>query len=271
MEIETKKLVVTLYKSGLSAYKIADQLNIHPCIVYSILKKFGEPTRSLKESHKRKVDESYFLNIDSSRKAYWLGLLSADGQVQHPRNCSKMLRLDLIEEDGYLVDTLSQDLKLEKENRTFQRTPPNKNIRRMAIYSDILSNSLERFGIIPNKTFNLKWTEEIPSDLISHFVRGYFDGDGNLNVRNRGNDKNPDLTFRLEGTEEFLLSLQNWLVQAIECRKTKLQTRHPERKNSIRSLQYGGRHQVFKIMTLLYKDADIYMIRKYDKFKAAYN
>ena len=41
--------------------------------------------------------------------------------------------------------------------------------------------SLENnFDIFPRKTFDIKISNKIPEDMIVHFLRGYFDGDGSV-------------------------------------------------------------------------------------------
>ena len=49
----------------------------------------------------------------------------------------------------------------------------------MVINSKKLVNFLISIGCGPRKTFNLKWPQiNIKEDLINHFIRGLFDGDG---------------------------------------------------------------------------------------------
>lgn len=42
---------------------------------------------------------------------------------------------------------------------------------------------LRPHGIIPNKTVHGYWPTTIPSQLIRHYIRGYFDGDGSIYIR----------------------------------------------------------------------------------------
>jgi intein-encoded DNA endonuclease-like protein len=39
---------------------------------------------------------------------------------------------------------------------------------------------LEKWGCVENKTFKLNFPDFISEELIPHFIRGYFDGDGSV-------------------------------------------------------------------------------------------
>ena len=45
---------------------------------------------------------------------------------------------------------------------------------------------LHNLGVVENKTYKeLHIPKQIPNELIKHFIRGYFDGDGSLNYYTR--------------------------------------------------------------------------------------
>lgn len=48
----------------------------------------------------------------------------------------------------------------------------------LAMASKHMCESLEKWGLTQNKTFTITFPDFLKEDLISHFVRGYFDGDG---------------------------------------------------------------------------------------------
>ena len=72
-------------------------------------------------------------------------------------------------------------------------------------------NDLCNLGCIPNKTFKLKFPK-IRKDLIPHFVRGYFDGDGSVFIKKSKRIKNGEkieeynytLGISFSGTHDFL-------------------------------------------------------------------
>lgn len=85
--------LIEKYNGGVSAEKIAEELDIDPTNSIRIMRKNGVKIRSLSECHRTyKVVEDYFDNIDSEAKAYFLGLLYADGNLssEEGRNCIKI-------------------------------------------------------------------------------------------------------------------------------------------------------------------------------------
>jgi intein-encoded DNA endonuclease-like protein len=106
----------------------------------------------------------------------------------------------------------------------------------------------------------LIWLEH---KLISHFIRGYFDGDGCISINEKTN------TFQVQfiGTESLLTSINGILVMNCDINLAKLGLNHKNNSNNIRTLGYGGRHNIKKIYDYLYNEAHIYMLRKKNKFE----
>ena len=66
-------------------------------------------------------------------------------------------------------------------------------------------NDLGNLNCIPRKTFKIDSIPNgVPYNLISHFIRGYFDGDGSVNF-----NKDKSLIFQIVGQEEFLIKNKN--------------------------------------------------------------
>ncbi len=117
-------------------------------------------------------------------------------------------------------------------------------------------------GCVPAKSLILTFPSEtqVPSHLIHHFVRGYFDGDGSISLR-RGVGA-PYIGF--VGTEMFISELCKFLDKmAIEWH---IYTRFPERNNSTRQLMFWGYDQVKTFHDWMYKDSTICLQRKKDLF-----
>ena len=101
-------------------------------------------------------------------------------------------------------------------------------------------------------------------------MRGYFDGDGCLSKDSKRNR----YMFSVLGTLEFISSYQKILVDICGCNVTKLGQRHPDRCNNNYTMTYGGKQSINNILDFLYKDATVFLDRKYIKylqFKEEYN
>lgn len=85
---------------------------------------------------------------------------------------------------------------------------------RMHLISKHFKTRLCELGCIPNKSLILKFPDEnlVPKNLIKHFIRGYFDGDGCISYSFLNKEKDiisPRLS--LLGTENFLNGCMEYL------------------------------------------------------------
>ena len=221
-----------------------------------------------KASKKYTLNEHIFDNIDTEEKAYWLGFLMADGYNHESKSCVA-LRLQV--GDREILEKYKKFLETDTPIYTFTRTTlVNKLIRQyceLTICSPYFSEQLARLGCIQGKTYTLEFPN-IPESLYSHFIRGYFDGDGCLSVRNRlsrrkSHGKSMSYQFTIVGRESVLLKIQDILVNNLNIPRISLR----ERLNSpVKTIHYSGKNVVTKIMNYIYKDATIYLERKYNLY-----
>ena len=219
-----------------------------------------------KACHKYKLDEHVFDEIDNEETAYWLGFMMADGYNQQNK-CAISLRLQ--EEDKEILIKFQQFLKTDAPIYTLIRTTNVSNIERkycgITVCSPYLSEKLAALGCVQNKTYVLEYPN-VPEELTNHFIRGYFDGDGCLSITKRVDRKSPTskvYQFSITGREEFLQVLQDKLVVATHVTDKPLKTTS---SNFAKAVRYNGFNVVFKLMNYLYKDATVYLQRKYDKY-----
>lgn len=152
-----------------SIKNVSEKFNLKFGILqYHLAKNDISRGRGLKAS----CNEDYFKNIDTEEKAYWLGFIMADGNVSNFSG-GYYLKFSLQKND---VDAI----KAFKNAIEFTGTIiHNRNNIGISIGSKSIYNDLNRYGIIERKSgkeiipFGL-----IPDELIRHFIRGYFDGDG---------------------------------------------------------------------------------------------
>ena len=125
--------------------------------------------------------------------------------------------------------------------------------------SDVLNN----LGVIPNKSLYLSFPTWLDESLYSHFIRGYIDGDGWIS-------KNPKAPrIELVGTESFCHSLYNIIFDKFDI-KPAIRKRYKDSNTTTRQLDFGGRKQVKMFLDWIYKDADLYLNRKYNIYKSIF-
>ncbi|MEQ1499788.1 MAG: LAGLIDADG family homing endonuclease [Parcubacteria group bacterium] len=159
----------------------------------------------------KKVNKDFFKKW-SPEMAYVLGFFSADGYVTKNNRGAEFLCLEI--SDKKLINTIKTVLK--SEHKISVRKKFDKITYRLQIGSIEMCNDLRILGIKERKTKNLS-LPKVPSEYIKDFVRGYFDGDGNVWVGYIHKDRKKSmLAVRLVLTscsKDFLSSLGNKLLE----------------------------------------------------------
>ncbi len=122
---------------------------------------------------KYKVNETTFDSIDTEAKAYLLGFIAADGYVSRDG-----LGFTLHERDKDILETI-----LAITGSTHVIRPITRNRLALDISSRVLAQRLTALGLGGAKTFTMQSPHEIPTYLLHHWLRGYWDGDGWLTTR----------------------------------------------------------------------------------------
>lgn len=225
---------------------------------------------------KYKFDENYFESIDNEHKAYWLGFLFADGcileMISGGIKVPATIQISLSTVDIEIIEKFMQDIKLCKKIYFGEATCKNgkKPYCRIQVGSRKMCNDLVSYGCTPRKSQTLQFPiDYIPSDLIKHFIRGYFDGNGSVYFVERMNfDKRRNKSYltqsfccNFQGTKAFLTEVEKILNR--NCIITR-----PIRQGhgNVFSLDFGRRDAVYNFFHYIYDDCTIYLSRKYDKF-----
>lgn len=205
--------------------------------------------------HMRKyiLNENFFENIDSEEKAYFLGFLFADGYINENLY---LIDLTLHKQDAEILNKLISCLYINERPLKLIRD----NYLRLIINSKKMVNDLKSHGCHQKKTFNLKFPI-LSENMVKHFIRGYFDGDGCVTI-----DKGKTLNVSIVGTIDFLIVVKRHFINNCYLNDTVFDNRHPNRNNNIRALRYGGNIIINRIYHYLYDDSVIYLNRKKNKF-----
>ena len=260
--------VIKTYQDGLSAKEIATKYLITPTSVYGLLKRRGIDRRSYSEAGRQyTLNEHYFDLIDDENKAYYFGLLMADGYNNEKRGTTTLI---LVKKDEQIMCLFSQDIQSNKPI-TIIKNKIGSDTARMEICSRHFSYMLSQKGCVQAKTFKLEFpTEHLPPDLIRHFIRGYFDGDGCISYSYSkkdnlmGNSFSNVVTF--VSTENFCLYLKRYFKEQLDINSS-ISCRHPSHNNNNRTLTISGSQQVIKLMEWMYNKSSRYFERKRQKFE----
>ena len=171
-------------KNG-SIKKIVEDYKIeHPTRFVNYIKRLGFKVKSFSEARQLCHNENFFENIDSEIKAYLLGFFAADGHIEKRTDyCSYSLRVGVQLNDSHILKLYLKHISKDSVISC------KKNLASIAITSKKIGEDLLKLGYDNNKTYTTKNIPDLPIDLMYHFIRGYFDGDGScvLQVRRVGN------------------------------------------------------------------------------------
>jgi hypothetical protein len=119
-------------------------------------------------------DENYFETIDAEEKAYFLGFISADGCVIERNGNCRVLSIHINKQDIDILEKFKKEINYEGE------ISMGKSRSRMCTIfctSMKMFNDLSKYNVTPRKSRILKFPK-LPENMIHHYMRGYFDGDG---------------------------------------------------------------------------------------------
>lgn len=212
-------------------------------------------------------DRSFFKNINTEEKAYWLGFMYADGcvHVTHTPTYSAEVCIKLYTGDFEHLKKFNKCLNgnipvtFDENICSFNnKTQKSCSIR---CYSVEMAEDLISHGCIPNKTFFIE-LPQLPTELYRHFLRGYFDGDGCISLRS---NKRKDLKIDYCSASKKILEQIRELLFQFEIKSYIV-----DEKKSTYRLIIGGLKNVDNMVHFLYDDATIYLDRKYNKTKQLY-
>ena len=146
----------------------------------------------IKEFNKKnQYNSNYFENIDTEAKAYFLGFIFADGCIyvrKRKNRIEKTFRMNLAETDKEVLLMLKKEIEFNGElyfieGKEFTSPINNKNYTRKDQYaifisSDEFVSNIMKWGLENRKTYMDLKLPKISDELMRHFIRGYFDGDG---------------------------------------------------------------------------------------------
>lgn len=253
--------IVPLWKDGISLREIAKKFNTTHTTLSNKLKELGYTVENLHT--KCKFNENVFNEIDTEEKAYWLGFIYADGNVAtlNSKGLGYKFTVTLKLGDIEHLRKLSRFMEHETENI---RIPKNAKTPQCVfeIGNKHLWYRLNELGVIPNKSLKITFPEQSifkSQDLIRHFIRGYFDGDGCISYDKLKYTIIPRLSML--GTKDFL----SRVADIINYNKDKIRTR--KSKHEYFEIKLNSKDSE-KFMHYLYDDCTIYLDRKYNRYKA---
>lgn len=207
-----------------------------------------------------------FSVIDTEEKAYILGFISADGCIHQAPHSSDIhyLVITLSRKDREILEKMRDyvcprinifDSDVEDKRypgRLFQRST-------LGVYDNNLCEQLALWGIHSRKTFDLKPPNNLSPHLLHHYTRGLFDGDGSITF----DTQQKKIFCKLCGTREVMqFVMDNFSKYYSDHSNTVIRSKNCD----LYHLSFGCRTAI-AFVNYIYKDATIYLERKYNRAK----
>lgn len=251
-------------KSFLCSF-LAKKYNTTEWTIRRVLKRRGVQLRNgrIGVNKKYSVNDNFFEKIDTEEKAYFLGLLYADGYNNQKAN---LCIIELQEEDKEILDKFKEKIKytgplyFQKPKKTNW-----KNMYRLSVKSRKMSEDLYNLGCVQKKSLILEFPTEkqVPKRFLKHFIRGMIDGDGSILC---GHGKGKATGVSLVSTGALLSSLEKVLINKLGIKPI---IRNQSYNNITKELRLTKKKEIETFLDWIYKDAKIYLKRKYEQYKKA--
>lgn len=242
-----KKICDRYTAGGVSITSLAKEFSYSTYLIKNILEKNHIEIHKFRPLNYNLKDD-YFEIIDSEAKAYYLGFIFSDGSVSE-----RTLQIEIHEKDIDILDKLKKELN---SNATISRRN-NRQTVTLSIVSRKMVEDLNRYGIVKNKTYVTKGLPNIPRQYVKDFLRGLLDGDGWLSLDKNGRWHMGFVSHYKETCEDFKRYC-NLLI------KNKITSNINPFGNSY-IFQSAHQEIVKELLSILYKDSNFYLTRKYLK------
>lgn len=243
-------LYIRLYNSGMDIVDISSKYNIDQKFLSYIIDDYGIKIRQYGSKYNDNIES--FSTVNDELSAYWLGFLYADGNViQNKDKWVYSVSLALSYKDVGHLTKFRDWISPGRPIRVYDVSLNGKLYKscRVTISSKEIANNLVLLGCTPRKSFTLKFPTEdqLPREYVSHFMRGYFDGDGSVMLTGQ---------VKWCGTLEFLTSYMNILCS------TGVTPVKIIRDSNHYQFTKNHRKQFPLIYKFLYNNSTIYLERK---------
>ena len=177
-ESEKDRIVEKYFECDMRIVDMAKFFKVTKRTVPALLKIRGINTA---RKNRYTLNEHYFDKVDTERKAYWLGYLFADGFVGNEK--FNNIVFSQKQSDGYIVKEFANDIEFTGKTRISKRPGGFENSGKSVVLnfsSEIMAKALGHLKMYTCKSMTIEDLPPIKDDLMRHFVRGYFDGDGSV-------------------------------------------------------------------------------------------
>ena len=235
------------YQNGESLTSISNDYGIKRHSLSKRLKaKFGI---EIVQNNKLPINEEYF-SAHTVEMYYWLGFIFGDG-------CISNGSFEVTSKDLCIIEKFKESVNGEQKITT--KTIKGIDYYRFSTKNKIFIRNLKDLGIEERKSFIKTTIPEVPNEFFNDFLRGLIDADGHIYFKK---DKKNRLRRGVEisighANEKLAIELSNKINSIANVNSIIY------KGNTCFSLRICRVNDVNTILKYIYKDAIVYMERKY--------
>lgn len=269
--LTAEKLHSLSHVDRLNQRKIGELYGVGVDVVVRWMKESNtKPTLNRKLSY-----DTFFDAIDTQEKAYWLGFIWGDGYVWKKENAlgymKYSLAIDIVITDFKHLEKFEKVLGLEnrvKKVRVSAGSKSNNEFKsRIKIGSSHLCETLiSKYGVVPYRDNLDKIRENVPENMLRHFIRGFLDADGSVTHHR---DSNGSLSRVVSFT--VTKDMGNFILDYLESKELiSIRNKMSEDTSggllNVYNLSFAGNKRANGILKHLYKDSSVHLDRKFEKY-----
>lgn len=237
--------IISKYKNGYSVNKIEKETGVYRNKILEILKHKNINKISDSKRVNPNLNEDFFEEINTKEKAYWLGWLITDGNIDKHNKITITIKKD----DSYILQQFEKDLGV-----TGHITKIKDKYSSFMLRCKKMKENLEKFGIIPNKTFSVT-IPKLDESLMPSLLRGCIDGDGGISKTFRREKYEYELSFT--GNKNCVETFNHFLSELMGYRE-----KNVVKNGSVWRVRWSSKHEIVEILKVLYADSDNYRLER---------
>lgn len=264
--IEIQKAIIEDYKNNVSIRQLEIKYNTGRASISKFLTEKGIKTTVGNHYRKYTHNEDFFEIIDIEEKAYWLGFMYADGWISDYSNRYGQDHFGIslaIEDEEHLkkfLKSLSATNPINYDNSGLKKNQSR--LAKVELTSQKTVDDLIKNGCFKKKTLILKPPTTVPKELLPHFIRGFFDGDGSI-IKTAGKFYEQYHKYNYSVSFSCMEEIGYWLQEYFGFGSVV----YDKRKEFSVSYSISGNNVLEQFYHIIYDNATIYLDRKYLRFQ----
>ena len=257
--LSRKEELIKDYTEGMSLNECVKKYGVYLREIKQVLNDNNIHIRSFQEAS-RKIDEDFFVKQNHDM-AWLLGFIAADGNISEKSNA---ITIKLSIKDEEILHKIRALIGINN-NITYYTTKDGFDVCSYRWSCKKHKEDLAIYDIVPNKTFLLKPPYKLSEEFHLDYIRGYFDGDGSINLIKSGNGRgNGSLRWQVcSATKEIIEFILN-TFEKYGIPKVSIQVR--KGRNPLYIISFSS-VSTRKIYDILYNESEMYLERKRNHYE----